>query len=135
LSPAEHKNLGRLISVYPISPAHMQRAVLLAVLSFVFFMTMMFAYYLLQKPLFFLLATAFLVIYLFTMYSFLSGRKKTVEVFENGLRMGKTSTLWIGVANVSDKGVLDIDGDKKIEIPQSIYEREALIALIRSNVK
>ena len=113
----------------------MQRAVLLGVLSFVFFMSTMFAYYLLQKPLYFLLATAFLAIYLFTMYSFITGRKKTVEVFENGIRMGKTSALWTEVRRVTEKGVIEIEGQKDLEIPQSIYERESLIAKIRSGLR
>jgi len=129
-----NKQLGRLIAIHPISPAHMQRAVLLAVLSFIFFMSTMFAYYLLQKPLFFLLATAFLVIYLFTMYSFIMGRKKTVEVYEKGVRMGKISASWPDVEAIDDRGLVCIAGDKKLEIPHSIYERDALIARIRSNV-
>jgi len=135
LTQTKHKQLGRLIAVHPISPAHLQRAVLLAILSFIFFMSMMFAYYLLQKPLFFLLATAFLVIYLFTMYSFMMGRKKTVEVFENGFRTGKTSATWSDVEGVDDKGLVALSHDRNFEIPQSIHERAALIANIRSHIK
>jgi Ca2+/Na+ antiporter len=135
LSRPSHKQLGRLVAVHPISPAHLQRAVLLAVLSFVFFLTMMFAYYLLQAPIYFLLATAFLVIYLVTMYSFIMGKKKTVEVFENGLRMGKTSAVWSDLEGVDDKGVIELTGEKKLDIPQSLYERETLITNIRSKMK
>jgi len=135
LTQTNHKNLGRLIAVHPISPAHLQRAVLLAILSFIFFMSMMFAFYLLKNLVFFLLATAFLMIYLATMYSFITGRKKTVEVFENGLRIGKTSAMWSDVESVDDTAGIQLTDSKKLEIPRSICEREALITLIRSNLR
>ncbi len=56
-------------------PAQLQRAVFIAVLSFLFFLAMMFAYYIRQSALYFLLATAFLIIYLITMVSFVRLRK------------------------------------------------------------
>jgi hypothetical protein len=135
LTPQNQKNLGRLVAVHPISPAHLQRAVLLAILSFVFFLSMMFAFYLMQSLVFFLLATAFLVIYLVTMYSFITGKKKAVEVFENGVRMGKISSSWSEVSGVNDDGVVDLSNGKKLEIPRSVHERNALIARIRGFVK
>ncbi len=58
-----------------MSPSHLQRAVFIAVLSFLFFLAMMFAYYIRQSPLYFLLATAFLIIYIVTMISFVRLRK------------------------------------------------------------
>lgn len=135
MTQTNKKQLGRLIAVHPISPAHLQRAVLLAILSFIFFMSMMFAFYLLKNLVFFLLATAFLMIYLATMYSFITGRKKTVEVFENGLRIGKTSAMWSDVESVDDTAGIQLTDSKKLEIPRSICEREALITLIRSNLR
>ena len=53
-----------------MAPAQLQRAVFIAVLSFLFFLAMMFAYYIRQSALYFLLATAFLIVYLITMVSF-----------------------------------------------------------------
>ncbi|MBK9215175.1 MAG: hypothetical protein IPM59_06190 [Chloracidobacterium sp.] len=58
-----------------ISPAHVQRVAFIAVLSFLFFLAMMLAYYLRGSLLYFLLATAFLVVYTFTMISFVRLRK------------------------------------------------------------
>jgi len=54
-----------------MSPSHLQLAVFIAVLSFLFFLAMMFAYYIRQSAVYFLLATAFLIIYLITMISFI----------------------------------------------------------------
>ena len=59
-----------------ISATQLQKAVFIAVLSFLFFLAMMFAYYIRQSPLYFLLATAFLIIYLITMISFVRLRRK-----------------------------------------------------------
>ena len=102
----------------------------MAALSFIFFMTMMFAYYLLKSIGYFLLATAFLLIYIATMYSFLTLRKKVVEVFENGLRMGSDHMLWNDIESVDEKGNMRFQS-KDLTIPTSLHERDALIAHIR----
>jgi hypothetical protein len=60
----------------PMSPAQLQRAAFIAVLSFLFFLAMMFAYYIRQSALYFLLATAFLIVYIVTMVSFVRLRRK-----------------------------------------------------------
>jgi membrane protein YdbS with pleckstrin-like domain len=58
-----------------ISPSQLQRAIFIAVLSFLFFLAMMFAYYIRQSALYFLLATAFLLVYIMTMISFVRLRR------------------------------------------------------------
>ncbi len=55
--------------------AQMQRAVFIAVLSFLFFMAMMLAFYLRQSLLYFLLATVFLIVYVITMVSIVRLKK------------------------------------------------------------
>ena len=54
----------------------MQRAAFTAVLSFLFFLGMMFAYYILQSTIYFLLATAFLIVYVLTMISLYRLRRR-----------------------------------------------------------
>lgn len=54
----------------------MQRAAFVAVLSFLFFLAMMFTYYIRQSLLYFLLATAFLVVYVITMISLFRLRRR-----------------------------------------------------------
>jgi hypothetical protein len=98
-------------------------------------MSMMLAFYMMQSLVYFLLATAFLVIYLVTMYSFITGRKTTIEVFENGIRIGKTSAMWPEIAGIDDNGIVEIARGSKIEVPRSIYERDVLITLIRRNLR
>ena len=60
----------------PVPPAHIQRAVFIAVLSFLFFLAMMFAFYIRQSMLYFLLASGFLIVYIVTMISFVRLRRR-----------------------------------------------------------
>ncbi len=63
-----------------MSPAHLQRAAFMAVLSFLFFLAMMIAFYVRQSMLYFLLASAFLIIYIFTMVSLIRMRKRQTHL-------------------------------------------------------
>jgi hypothetical protein len=58
-----------------VPPAQIQRAVFIAVLSFLFFLAMMLVFYIRQSMLYFLLASAFLIVYIVTMVSFVRMRK------------------------------------------------------------
>ena len=60
----------------PVAPAHLQRAVFVAVLSFLFFLAMMLMFYIRQSFLYFLLATAFLLVYIVMMISFVRLRRR-----------------------------------------------------------
>lgn len=59
-----------------VAPAHLQRAVFVAVLSFLFFLAMMLMFYIRQSFLYFLLATAFLLVYIVMMISFVRLRRR-----------------------------------------------------------
>ncbi len=128
---SKEKDLGRLISVHVIAPAYVQRAVFMAVLSFMFFLAMMFAFYVLQHILYFFLSTAFLIIYLITMFSWVMQRKANVEVYENGFKYRKNSVLWNEIAEVSENGTVSIANGKAISIPSTINNLESLIAEIK----
>ena len=132
----ERKELGRLVAVHPITPAYVQRAIFIAVLSFLFFMAMMFAFYLRQNIGYFLLATAFLLVYLVTMFSWISHRRSVVKVFERGIEYKSRSLEWDEVVAVSEGRVIVItpkDG-RPIELPSAISEPAALARNIRSHI-
>lgn len=99
--PEPTYNLGRMTKVFGIQPAYLQRAVFVAVLSFLFFLAMMFAFYLRQHFGYFLLATAFLLVYLATMFSWVTQRKSVVKLFENGFEYRKFSCRWDELEAVS----------------------------------
>lgn len=132
---ADQSSLGRLIAVHPIAPAALQRVVFIAVLSFLFFLGMMLAYVLRQEIGYFLLSTAFLVVYLGTMYSFIKGRKKTVELYEKGLFTAGRIVRWADITAVDEQGNIITSTGRPIMVPMSLYERTALLGRIRSAIK
>lgn len=127
------KQLGKLIAVHPVTARHMQRAVFIAVLAFLFFLAMMFAFYVRQNILYFLLSTAFLIVYLLTMFSLIMQRRNVVQVFfENGILIKKTSAPWNEIVEVRDDGTIVLKNTKTIKISTSVNDYELLIKLIRS---
>ncbi len=98
------QDLGRLVSLYPISALSVQRAVFVAVLSFVFFMAMMLVFYSLESLLYFLLASAFLVIYLITMIGIFMQKKSVLKIFEHGITYKSFSGRWEDIEAVSNSG-------------------------------
>lgn len=130
--PVSNNKLGRLIAVYAISPAYMQRAVTVVVLSFLFFLSMMFAYYIRQSLLYFLLASGFMILYLLTMFSFVIQMRSRVEVFENGFKYKKTTALWNDIVEIRSEGSILLENGKAVEFPRSLHDIDGLMQLIKS---
>lgn len=131
---------GRLIKIYGIHPAYMQRAVFVAVLSFVFFLAMMFAFYLRQHFGYFLLSTAFLLVYLATLFSWVMQRRNVVKVSEFGFEYQKFACGWselVSIERSSERhgGVIVTSNDRKsVTVPSSINGIAELEALLRSKI-
>jgi hypothetical protein len=130
------RELGRLVSVHPIQPAYLQRAAFMAVLSFVFFLAMMVGYYIRQDAGYFLLATGFLVVYLFMMFSLFSQRKSVVKIYQNGIEFNKFFAEWneleAAKAGPDRRGrsrleLIRADGQKVI-LPDSVVDAEGMAA-------
>ena len=130
---ADQKELGRLVAVYGASPQALQRAVIVAVLSFLFFLAMMLMFYVRQSFLYFLLATAFLIVYLVMMFSLFSLKRAGVRVFEHGLEYRKHMLAWDEISNViaGDEVALETTSGSVILIPSSLEGRDALVRQIR----
>ena len=130
-TPKEH--LGRLISVHPLAPAYVQRAVFIAILSFLFFLAMMLAYYIRKSFGYFLLATAFLIVYLVMMFSWFFQRKAVVHVFENGIRYRNHSLAWQDMLSISEASpfVIALKNGKRLELSSSIADLRTLARHIR----
>jgi Ca2+/Na+ antiporter len=128
----QKQGLGRLVSVHVIAPAYVQRAVFVAVLAFMFFMTMMFAFYVLQSALYFLLSTAFLIVYLLTMFSIVIQRRSNVEIYENGIKYKKNSLLWEQISAIGADGTIKaVDKRKNVRIPTTLADFDTVLASIR----
>ena len=123
-------DLGTLVAVYPIAPAYMQRALFITVLSFVFFLGNMLVFYINQSVSSFLLASAFLAVYLVTLFSWVMQRRSHVEVFENGFRYKKRTAVWNEVEGI-DGGTINISGGKPVVLPKTLHDRETLLTFIR----
>ena len=128
---------GRLIKIYGIHPAYMQRAVFVAVLSFIFFLAMMFAFYLRQHFGYFLLSTAFLIVYLATLFSWVMQRRNVVKVSEFGFEYRKFACGWaelVSIERSSEKngGIIVTSIERKsVTIPSSINGIDEIEAILR----
>lgn len=131
--PDKATDLGRLVSVHSIAPAYVQRAVFIAGLSFLFFLATIFTFYLRQNILYFLLATAFLIVYLITMFSLVMQRRSVVEVCEHGFRFKQQSIPWSEIVAISDEGTVDLGSGKRLILARSLVGFEGLIETVRRN--
>lgn len=125
-------NLGKLVGVYGVAPAILQRAVFLAVLSFLFFLSMMIVYYIRDSPLFFLLATAFLLVYVVTdLSSTTASRYRPIIRAWN--RVQETRLAWDEIGAVADDGRITVTTGKSLQVPQTLDRLPELLRLIRAS--
>ncbi len=98
--------LGALQITYGTSPAYLQRAAIVAVFSFVFFLAMLAAFSLTQKFGYFLIGTAFLVVEILTLLGWQSLRRNGFKIYENGFAYKNQDYLWneIESASVNQNG-------------------------------
>jgi|GEM_PF-551537 len=106
--------LGRLESVHGISPVFLQRAAVVAVLSFLFFILMLVAFSMRQNIGYFLLATAFLLVQLLTLFGWLKQRNAALKVYEHGFVYKKQTFLWDEIESVNGKTESRAVGGEKI---------------------
>lgn len=133
--------LGKLESVHPTSPVYLQRAAILAILSFVFFLAMLTAFTVWQNFMYFWMATAFLIIQLFTLFGWFTQRKNEVRIYENGFKYKKQEWLWSDVKSVSLTGespklkaeILNNAGEK-ITLTEMIARLDLIVARIRTEI-
>ena len=95
--------LGKLESVHGISPVFKQRAFVVAVVSFIFFILMLAGYLVRPGFVFVLLGTAFLVVGLFTLLGWLVQKNNQFKLFENGFAYKKSVCLWNEIERVNVK--------------------------------
>lgn len=131
---AKKKDLGNIINVYAIAPAFVQRAVFIAVLAFMFFLAMMLAFYLRQNIVYFLLASAFLILYIVMMFAWVTQQKNIVEIYDGGLSYKKNVLTWDEIKAIDDEGILSLNIGKPIVLPRSVDKFEMMISNIRQRI-
>jgi len=136
------QKLGKLIAAHTIAPAYLQRAVIVAVLSFLFFLATMTMWSMWRNFLYFFLAMAFLIVYLVTMFGWLMLRKNVLKIYENGLTYRRFKARWdeieaVGTNSKNGKTTCEIrkaKGEKTV-LSDAIHELGKAIALIEAKVK
>jgi hypothetical protein len=131
------KNLGKPVSIHGVSPAHLQRAAIIAVLSFVFFLAMVAIFSFRRQIGYFILASAFLVVEIFTLVGFFTSRRTVLEIFDNGLRYKKKQYLWDEVESVTpytDGSGIEVflKSADKITLPATLHELKPAQGVISS---
>src|SRR5262247_3487091 len=99
MSRSRHE-LGNLISSHGTSPVFLQRAAIVAALSFLFFILTLLLFYIQQQLMYFVLSSAFLVIYIFTMIGWVVKNRDVVNVYENGISGRKFTATWDEIKSV-----------------------------------
>lgn len=141
--PEPVKNLGKIINTYGTSPVYLQRAAIVAVVSFVFFMAMLTGFYMRRHIGYFALSTAFLIVYVLTLIGWVLQKRNVVSIYENGIRYKKFSGSWgeIESATVVEEGPdrkhieLKKNGRDGVIIPSSIQGFERIVSVVRERVK
>ncbi|MDM7922603.1 MAG: hypothetical protein QUS14_09920 [Pyrinomonadaceae bacterium] len=132
-------NLGRLTGTFQTSAAYFQRAALIAGLSFVFFLAMMIAFYVRQWPGYFGLATAFMVVNIFTLIGIWIQKKNVVRVHENGLSYRKLRVAWNDIERLKYTRASGLEityaAGKLLKIPSSIDSLPEITERIRNSVE
>lgn len=130
--------LGKLIAVHSTSPAFLQRAAIVAALSFLFFLVALIFYLVWQSFLYFMLATGFLIVMLFTMIGWWMQKRNAVSIYSNGFVYRSRSIMWdeIAGAQIKDDSSLGIElsSDEVVSLPPSIQGLDRLRNYIRERI-
>jgi len=116
--------------VHSTSPAFLQRAAIVAALSFLFFLGALIFYLVWQNFLYFVLATGFLIVQAFTMIGCWMQKRNAVSIYTNGLVYRKRAISWNEIADVetlTDGGMKIYSNDGgEIKIPSSIQSLDRI---------
>ena len=131
-------DLGNLISKHGTSPLFLQRAAVVAGLSFLFFMAMLLVFYFRQQFIYFVLSTAFLVVYIFTLIGWVMQKRNLVSIYENGIAHRKFASTWDEIKSVkSDAGsgitIVGKNGESTT-IGRSVADVDAIALTIRKHL-
>ncbi len=126
------------MSIHGMQPAYLQRAIFVVILSFLFFMGTMIIFYLRQGFVYFFLSTAFLIIYLVTMFSWIAQRRNIVKIYENGLEYRKYTCLWSEIESIGagEKNTVEVrtKAAGRFAIPATIAELDEVVIAIKNKI-
>jgi hypothetical protein len=121
-----------------MAPAFVQRAVVIALISFSFFAAMLIVFLVRQQFGYLILAAAFLVLNLFVLIGIAFQRSNVVYIFENGIRHKSSTASWNEMVSIDaeDGGLKIVKADRSvIKIPRSIDQLGRLSSLLRERTR
>lgn len=131
-------DLGKLVAVHSTSPAFLQRAAIVAALSFLFFLVALIFYFVWQSFLYFVLSTGFLIVQIFTMIGWWMQKRNAVSIYSNGLVYRKRSILWSEIADVekaADSSLgISLSAGEVVNVPASLQGLDRLRSFIRERI-
>jgi ABC-type bacteriocin/lantibiotic exporter with double-glycine peptidase domain len=138
MSRPNKKALGALISAHGTSPVFLQRAAIVAILSFLFFLITLIFFYLQQEMMYFILSSAFLVIYIFTMIGWVLQKRNVISVYEKGISKRQFIATWEEIQSVkaeTESGITIVKTNgESLEIPKTTADIGKIAVLIRQNL-
>lgn len=133
--PEQNISLGKLNASYGVAPTYLQRAAIVAVLSFMFFLGMLFAFYLRQHFGYFLLSTAFLIVYIFTMIGWWMQHRNVVKIHSRGISYKNWSAEWAEITSIERTASgLKLTNSKNLSatVPNSINGLDGIESVVRA---
>ena len=136
-------DLGRAVSKHPTAAVYVQRAAIVAIISFVFFLLMLVGFSVRKHFGYFLLASAFLVVYLFTMFGWWVQKRSVLTIYENGLSYKKFRNSWRDITAAEEsadaKGAITIkltdNKRRSVTSPPTLDRSARVVQQVRSNVR
>jgi len=133
-----NSKLGKLIAVHPTSPAFLQRAAIVTALAFLFFLIALIFYLIWQNFLYFILATGFLIVQIFTMIGWWMQKRNAVSIYTNGLGYKKRQVPWSEIESIERTGeaalVVNPNSGERLIVPASIHGLDRVEAFIRQRL-
>src|SRR4030095_6463909 len=131
-------DLGRLVGLHATSPPALQRAAIVAIVSFFFFMATLVVFYVQQSIAYFILSTAFLIVYIFTLIGWVMQKRNAVSIFENGISYRKFSASWNEIKSVKadpQTGITLVkDNGETLTIGNTTADIGRIALLVRQNL-
>lgn len=78
--------------------------IFVAALSFAFFLAMLLGFYVREQIGYFILSSAFLVVYLLTMFGWFVLKRQKLQVHELGISYRRSKILWNEITSIEDLG-------------------------------
>lgn len=137
--PAETaRSLGKLVGAHGTSAVFLQRAAIVVVLAFVFFLITFILYNLWGDVVYLLMAAAFLILHIFTLIGWWMQKRNVVRLYENGIEFRGFTAAWDEIARVEARTETGVKitkiGGETVMLGRSIAEIGKIARTIRSNL-